>query len=93
MKVKDTLGVDLIYSTLDSKLLNFIRGRCRYVGAWEAKQYIKKEFPSWQYNGAAPFEELLDWCEQHFGDDWIWNFETIYFKHEKDLVFFKLRWS
>ena len=82
-----------LFDTLDSKLLNFIRGRCRYVGSEEAKQYIKKEFPSWQYNGAAPFEELLDWCEQHFGDDWIWEWETIYFKHEKDLVFFKLRWA
>ena len=82
-----------LFNTLDSKLLNFIRGRCRYTGAEDAKQYIKKEFPSWQYNGVAPFEELLVWCEQHFGDDWIWNFEIIYFKHQRDLAFFLLRWS
>lgn len=93
MKVRDTLKIDLIHATLRDKLVNFIHGRYRYVGDWDATAYVKKNFPSWQYNGVAPFEEVAEWCEKHFGNDWIWNFETIYFKHERDRTAFMLRWA
>lgn len=94
MKVKDSLKIDKIFYTLDHKILNFIYDRkVRYTGTWEAIQYIKKNFPYWQYNGVAPFDDVLDWCEEHLGNDWIWNFETIYFKHERDRTAFMLRWA
>ena len=94
MKDKDTLQIDLVYSTLTVKLMNFIHGKHRYVGSWEATTFIKKTFPSYQYRyGAATFPEIMLWCEEHFGNDWIWNFETIYFKHEKDYLLTVLRWS
>lgn len=92
MKVKNTLEIDLVHSTLKDKLINFTQGKHRYVGSWEAITFIKKTFPSYQYNGAATFQEIMMWCEEHFGNDWIWNYETIYFKHEKDYVLFSLRW-
>lgn len=50
-------------------------------------------FPSWQYNGVAPLNDILLWCEEKFGDDYVWSFETIYFKHESDRTMFVLRWS
>jgi hypothetical protein len=93
MKVQDTLDIDLVYSTLNDKLMNFIPGRERYTDTWAVIRYVKGNFPSWQYNGVAPFEEVAIWCEQHFGNDWIWNFETVYFKHERDRLFFLLRWA
>lgn len=93
MKVKDTLKIDLVYLTLKDKLMNFIQGQHRYVGEEFATTFIKKTFPSWQYNGSASFQDIMMWCEEHFGNDWIWNFETIYFKYEKDKLFFLLRWS
>lgn len=95
MKVKDTLQIDLVYSTLTVKLFNFIHGKHRYVGSWEATTFIKKTFPSYQhrYNGTATFQDIMLWCEENFGNDWIWNFETIYFKHEKDKLLFLLRWA
>lgn len=60
----------------------------------EAIALIKRSglFRSWQYNGAAEFGKIIDWCEEHFGDEFIWNWETIYFKHERDYAVFTLRW-
>jgi hypothetical protein len=37
--------------------------------------------------------EVRDWCEEHFGDDWIYSWFTFYFKYEKDATLFALRWS
>ena len=93
MKVRDTLKIDLIYATRQDKLLNFIHSRVRYTDSNVAVRYIKDRFPSWQYNGVAPFGDVLLWCEHYFGNDWIWNFETIYFKHERDRTAFMLRWA
>ena len=95
MKVKDTLTIDLIHTTLNDKLMNFVgAGRCLGGWArWESLGLVKKTFPNWQYTGAAPFEEVCEWCEKTFGNDWVWNFETIYFKHEKHKTTFLLRWA
>lgn len=93
MKVKDTLEIDLIYSTLTDKLMNFIHEEHRYVGSFEATDFIKKTYSCWHYTGMTSFQEIMKWCEQHFGNNWIWNYETIYFKHEKDRTLFALRWS
>jgi hypothetical protein len=94
MKVKDTLRVDKIFYSLEYKMLNFLCDhKSRPYGTWEKIQYIKKNFPSWQYTGVAPFDDILEWCEEHFGNDWIWNYETIYFKTEPDRLVFALRWS
>lgn len=95
MKVKDTLEIDKVYSTLKDKLMNFIHGNCRYTGSWQATEYIKTNFPSWYYDdsNATPFEEVMLWCEEAFGNDWIWNWHTIYFKHEQDKTLFMLRWA
>jgi len=94
MKVRDTLKIDLIHATLQDKLMNFVSGEHRITAdSWAIICYVKDRFPSWQYNGVAPFEEVAVWCERHFGNDWIWNFETIYFKHERDRTAFMLRWA
>ena len=80
-----------IYYTLHSKILNFIQGtNHRYAGQWEATQYIKQNFPSALCHSMN--HEVMSWCERNFGNNWIWNWDTVYFKHEKDKVFFLLRW-
>lgn len=97
MKVKDRHKIDLIIATLQDKLMNFIGdrhdGHRVTADSWAVICYVKGHFPSWQYNGVLPFDDVLLWCEQHFGNDWIWNFETIYFKHERDRTAFILRWA
>lgn len=93
MKVKNTLSVDLVHSTLRSKLLNFIDGRVRYTGVYDAQRYVRQNFPSVQYNGKGQFKDVLVWCEEHFENDWLWEWETFYFKTEHNKSFFLLRWS
>lgn len=94
MKVRDTQELDLIRDSLTDKLLNFIHGTdYRYTDNFEATRYIIKHFPSWQYNGADKFENILVWCQKHLGNNFVWNWETIYFKTEADRTLFLLRWT
>jgi len=89
MRVKDTLEVDKIWLTLPDKVKNF----CPGVRPQDGIRVISNNFPRWQYNGAAKFTDMLIWCEQHLGNNFVWNFETVYFKTEKDKVVFLLRWE
>jgi hypothetical protein len=48
---------------------------------------------AWQYNGAAPMDEIEAWCEQHLAGSYHYNnCETIYFTPQAH-TFFLLRWS
>jgi len=48
----------------------------------------------WQYNGTAPFDEIVQWCRTTFGYvDWYWRNETVYLENEKDYTLFLLRWA
>ena len=63
------------------------------------------DYTAWQYNGLAPWEDIIEWCSTTFGngvqcslwnEDMVWytnGFETIYFKDKEDLVLFVLRWG
>jgi hypothetical protein len=39
------------------------------------------------------FLEKLNWCEEMFGDAYIWIDSVFYFENEKQLIFYCLRWS
>ena len=95
MKVRDTLNMDLLHATLQDKLINFV-GAKHCLGSWDrwqSMQLVTKTFPSWQYNGVAPMNDILFWCEEHLGNNWTWHWETIYFKYERDRTAFMLRWA
>lgn len=47
---------------------------------------------TWQYNGVAPFNDLLDWCDQHI-ETWSFQFETIFFYTEEEYTMFLLKWG
>ena len=54
----------------------------------------------WQYNGRAPFGDIVEWCYNHlyhggyYEPNWYTNErETIYFRDEKEYTMFLLRWS
>lgn len=41
-------------------------------------------------------QHILDWCFATYGDDywrWTWIGYSIWFKFEKDYIWFVLRWS
>jgi hypothetical protein len=50
---------------------------------------------SWQWNGAAPFSEIVNWCLDHFSiTEWHTNgYETFHFAKESSYALFLLRWS
>jgi hypothetical protein len=47
----------------------------------------------WQYNGCAPWNDIVQWCYPNLHSEWLASWETIYFKSEHDYFLFKLRWS
>lgn len=54
---------------------------------------------SWQYNGVAPWAEIVRWCMDnlyhggHYEPNWYTGPETFYFSDEKEYAWFLLRWS
>lgn len=38
------------------------------------------------------FSEVRDWCEDNFGDNWIYEWDKFYFKDPNDALIFALRW-
>ena len=55
---------------------------------------LAEGWSAWQYTGIVPFDELVHWCCENIQvRDWFWSYETLYFRQEKDYVFFLLRWA
>ena len=48
---------------------------------------------TWQYNGCAPWDDIVAWCKVHIENDWSAHHETIWFYTEADETMFLLRWS
>jgi hypothetical protein len=46
----------------------------------------------WQYNGAAPMRDILEWCQANLGEHWFNGYETIYFYDRESYTYFLLRW-
>lgn len=95
MQITDTIRIADVHRTIVKKVNNFIPNKYELLltDTWNRTAYIKSNFSSWQYTGSGSWEEILLWCEKTFGDDWIWNFETIYFKYDKDRTVFLMRWA
>jgi uncharacterized protein YhbP (UPF0306 family) len=84
--------VDSIQDSYYIKLYNMTLG-FEKSHAWQAVQFIRAKYPSWQYNGVSKFDEIMIWCEHKFGDYWVWYNETFYFYKEEDKTLFLLKWS
>lgn len=49
---------------------------------------------SWQYNGAAPWTDIVNWCWATFGaENVLAKWETIHFYREQDYLLFLLKWD
>lgn len=42
--------------------------------------------------GSLKLNDVRDWCEENFGDNWIYEWDKFYFKNPKDATVFALRW-
>jgi len=48
---------------------------------------------SWQYNGVAPWNDIVSWCNTMIPNDvWSNGCETLSFDNEAAYVWFLLRW-
>ena len=47
----------------------------------------------WQYNGVAPWDEIVNWCSSNITGHSYIKFETIWFSREQDYAWFLIRWS
>lgn len=53
-----------------------------------------KVMKTWQYDGRAPWSDIVDWCWQTFETGQVVaRWETICFESEQDYFLFKLRWA
>jgi len=50
-------------------------------------------YPKWNNKNKHNFSAVLLWCKQNIEGSYIWYDQTIWFKKDKDLMFFLLRWS
>lgn len=49
---------------------------------------------SWQYNGVAPWFDIMTWCYENIPGGYYTNIgDTIFFVNEKDFTMFTLRWA
>lgn len=78
-------------NTVLQKVVERSRARARDLDSAAHVNMSKR----WQYNGAAPFNDIVAWCGKHLGSNATWSYlnETIYFKDEREYTLFLLRWS
>jgi hypothetical protein len=61
------------------------------------KPVYKNPYPlynhKWQYNGVAPWDEIVAWCDKNIKGYSYIQFETIWFSRQQDYNWFMLRWS
>lgn len=85
--------IEDIYPTLNAKIANLTQGCPVTANYTITDKWIKDHCYSRHYRGTTPFNEVVSWCEDQFGNDWAWAHDIIYFKHERDLMLFLMRWG
>lgn len=81
-----------LFATLHDKIHNLTDGDYREP-THTAMSRIRTGCYQYRYEGSEIlFTEVLFWCEENFGNDWTWSWNFFYFKYERDLLYFLLRW-
>ena len=83
---------DGVFYTLPDKIKNLTNGDYEF-SSFDSVACIKKNCYKHQYRGLVAIAELINWCEQNFGNDWVWNWDVFYFKNQQDLLYFVLKWK
>lgn len=53
-----------------------------------------EDYSEWKYYPETKKHcDIRDWCEEQFGDNWIYNYNEYYFKYEHDATLFALKWG
>ena len=60
-------------------------------------QYIKENFPMVSLAGNRELMDQMhvvrDWCQNEFGNRWIYDWDDFFFHNQRDANWFALRWS
>jgi hypothetical protein len=84
------------YGSMAKKYEGFTGRKWNFAGGNIASD-IKKNFPMVSLEGKTGIEnemdEVRDWCQEHFGDRWIYDWNDFYFHTQKDAAWFSLRWT
>lgn len=82
-----------IYRTLNDKIAILTEG-CPITANYSvSEKWINDHCYSYSYLGSEPFDQVATWCEDNFGNNWAWAHNVVYFKYERDYLFFILKWA
>lgn len=72
-----------------------LTGKLWAHGGWNDLQPIRKNNTRVTLGGVllqSTINHIRDWCQDNFGDNWIYEWNDFYFKNELDALMFTLRW-
>jgi hypothetical protein len=83
------------FGSMTDKYENFTGKKWNYSGNNDTN-YLRKNFPMVSLEGNKKLMNEMhlvrDWCQEQFGDYWIYDWNDFYFKNKDDAVLFALRW-
>lgn len=85
------MTISEIRDSLNSKIANLTGNQFTSLG--EATKFIERNFSSCIYTGDTVFDHVITECDRVIGNNYIWQFNTFYFKHEKDRTWFILKFN
>ena len=81
------------YASLTVKFQNLTGENWNLIGNNDISKIRKLPKVSLSETRLQEIHIVRDWCQERFGDNWIYEWDDFYFKHEKDAAWFALRWS
>ena len=93
MPVDQLAGKEFSYGTMAKKYENFV-GKPAQDDYYDIG-VIRQNFTCVTLGDSQNSDiriAVLNWCEDHFGDDWIYGWNRFYFKNPADATMFRLRW-
>lgn len=96
-RTPEDIEFERIFWTLEAKVHNMTRDVIPSpFGPKTASDWVRDNCASITVDVPHPsslFKDMVIWCEQTLGNNFAWNFNTIYFKNPKDRTLFTLRFS
>jgi hypothetical protein len=84
------------YGSMTKKYQVFTGKNCNYSGNNDIN-FIKENFPMVSLEGnqklADQMYEVRNWCQEQFGNNWIYEWNDFYFINNEDAMLFTLRWQ
>lgn len=80
-----------IFDSLTRKAKNFFPGYDPELPGL-ISMFDSSNYPRIEFDPEKDTATIRIWCQDNFGDNWIWSHETFFFKNQEDATLFALRW-